>query len=312
MYAFIHIHKSGGTTIKSILRRSFGLRHFDDGPLRERSWMTAADLRRTRWIYPKLTSIAGHRVRPFTDLHEAAPGLRYFSFLRDPVKLNFSTFRALLADGRGQCGYPDSEAELRASFLRLVEEKSNWQTRRLTNTSDSDMAIQILRERVSFVGVTERFDESLVMLRRWMQDADLRIAYRPLNISDKRLERNPWASESPERLARIRDFLDHARHDARLLQAIRAANQHDLRLYDHVLNAIYPAQQTDFGSDLAAELQRFGTRQKISPIQSQDAWTGKAYRNLVVKPLAPWLFLSTAGVGQQPREGPLTPPRKAA
>ncbi len=294
MFAFVHLHKTGGTTIKSILRRSFGVHHFDDTPLAEWSRLTADDLRRIRRLYPRLKSIAGHRVRAFSDLREAAPDIRYFTFLRDPVRRTFSTFRARMADGLGLSGFPDTERQLRQSFLRMVEETANWQTRWLSDTDDAGRAIELVSERIEFVGLTERFDESLVLLRLWSGTDRLRIDYRPLNVSDQRLERDRWASAVPERLARIRRFLEQAADDAAMQSVVRAANREDLRLYEHVASVIYPAQQARWRDQLDGQLERFRIDQNASPPRHTDSWSGRAYRNLVVKPLLPWI------VGRKP------------
>jgi len=94
MYAFVHIDKTGGTTLTSILRRSFGTRHCDirlplakrrlDGP-NHRSSVEAADLIRVSSIYRDLRGISGHNVKAYSDLQAARSDIRFITILRDPV-----------------------------------------------------------------------------------------------------------------------------------------------------------------------------------------------------------------------------------
>ena len=81
MYAFIHIERTAGRTVSSILRRSFGTGHCDirlplarrrnDRPqhqLDHRVLVDAEILRRVRHVYRHLKGIAGHNVKPYGDL----------------------------------------------------------------------------------------------------------------------------------------------------------------------------------------------------------------------------------------------------
>src|SRR4051812_23107070 len=85
---FIHINKTAGRTMRYILRSSYGPRHCEAEPWAGRHGgpFSAADLRRVRRIYPDLASIAGHAVTGYADLDADEADLRYFAFLRDPLK----------------------------------------------------------------------------------------------------------------------------------------------------------------------------------------------------------------------------------
>ena len=96
MLVFVHINKTAGSTVRYILRSSYGSRHCDVEPWRGR-WdeqpFSAADLRRVRRFYPHLASIAGHRITGHVDLDDEGTKLAYFTFLRDPVALCASRFQ---------------------------------------------------------------------------------------------------------------------------------------------------------------------------------------------------------------------------
>jgi hypothetical protein len=75
LYAFTHLDKTAGRTVRAILRRSFGSSHCEirtpyarrSGDRHDRSvHVTASDLRRVRRIYRHLSGIAGHNVKPYS------------------------------------------------------------------------------------------------------------------------------------------------------------------------------------------------------------------------------------------------------
>lgn len=82
MLAFVHIVKIAGTTLNWIVRSSFGVHHVDRGPRDSAAnYFSTDDFRR----FSRVDSYAGHKVRAYDDLAEAVPGIRYYTFLREPV-----------------------------------------------------------------------------------------------------------------------------------------------------------------------------------------------------------------------------------
>ncbi len=86
MYAFIHIEKTAGSTITTILRRSFGTRHSDIrlppakrriGERDLRPCIDADDLIRAQRLYPALACIAGHNVKPYGGLGTLGTDIRF-------------------------------------------------------------------------------------------------------------------------------------------------------------------------------------------------------------------------------------------
>ena len=108
--AFVHIPKTGGTTLKHILRRSFRTRHFDGRLLdhqpalcSNRKLIGAADYRHLGWIGKRVHSFAGHGIRPYSDLADAVPQLQYYTFLRDPMRRTISAFASHQANRNAFC-----------------------------------------------------------------------------------------------------------------------------------------------------------------------------------------------------------------
>ena len=157
---FIHINKTAGTTLRYILRSSYGTRHCDvepwHGPWTDPPFSTS-DLQRVRRLYPRLASIAGHRISGHIELEEAGTDLRYVTFLREPIALCASRFQYRL----------DHRKRSDLSFEEWIQK--DWardaQTQRIGGTADANDAIAVIRRKNMFVGLTEAFDESMIVLR---------------------------------------------------------------------------------------------------------------------------------------------------
>ena len=226
MLVFVHINKTAGRTMRYILRSSYGPRHcevepwhaaFEDPPF------STEDLRRVRRIYPQLDSIAGHRIAGYVDLDETGTEFRYFTFLRDPLKTTASRFQYQV-DYRKKQGL-EFEEWIQRDWTR------NSQTKRIVGVADVGQALRVIERKEMFVGIVERFDESLVMLKE-LRANDLNISYRRVNVS----KRNTLAAQL------LSD--DHTR------QLLTDANQQDLELYGYVKEELYPRLQSEYGDSL--------------------------------------------------------------
>jgi hypothetical protein len=274
MYAFVHIEKTAGSCLVTILRRVFGARHCDIRlPLSKRRGdygdhkvcVEAADLRRVKRLYRNLRGIAGHNVKPYADLHVEYPKIQFFTVLRDPAKRFLSHF---LNRGEGN----DATAFDRWISADWVH---NWQTKMIAGEPNAAKAIGLLKSRFGFVGLTERFDESLVLLREWLEEPQFRGEYRRVNqLSDK---------------CRPRDF-DRRRRDMSYLETeetrarIRAANAEDQQVYDFVVSSVYPRQVAAYRGDLAADVYALQqSNQRTEPLV-EPLW-GNIMRNYIYKPL---------------------------
>ncbi len=171
---FLHNLKAGGTTFREILIRQYGARAVYTVGGRHR---TTGDLRRIRSLdADKVRVIQGHI--PF-GVHEL---LRrestYLTLLRDPVERIVSLYRFILSGRLSRMRRKDTVdlSSLEAFVERgALPEVDNGQTRRLSGLDPEfgrcpdgmlEVAKANLRERFSAVGLTERFDESVVLARR--------------------------------------------------------------------------------------------------------------------------------------------------
>ncbi|MGH3065774.1 MAG: hypothetical protein ACRDOF_05665 [Gaiellaceae bacterium] len=226
MLVFVHINKTAGSTVRYMLRSTYGMRHCDVEPwhgAREDPPFSVADLRLLRRLYPRLASIAGHRITGYVDLSEPGADLTYFTILRDPVKLCASRFQYHV-DHR-QKKHLVFEDWIRQEWLR------NAQTQRIAGTQRADDAIEVIAKRGMFVGLTERFDESMILLKA-LRAPGLDISYSPVNVAKK----GTLAAS----------LLD----DPRSRQALVDANEADLALYEYVSKELYPGFRREFGPGL--------------------------------------------------------------
>jgi hypothetical protein len=279
MYAFVHIERTAGSTLNAILRRSFGTGHCDirlplasrrgDRPqhqLDRRVLVDAEVLRRVRRVYRHLKGIAGHNVKPYGDLGGSSPEIRFFTFLRDPAaRLRSHFLNARLADH----GPRDFDRWIAATWVH------NWQTKMIAGEPNAQKAIELLSTRVEFVGLTERFDESVLMLGQWLQEPGFRPEYRRLNqLRDKR---------PPHEIARLqRDtrYLDADPARARIQEAIAE----DQKVYAFVAAIIFPRQLAAYHGTLKSDLQSLQQRNRCAGRLAEPIWS-RVVRNYVYKPL---------------------------
>ncbi len=233
MLVFIHMNKTGGTTVTYILRSSFGLRHCQVEPWHAR-WtgppFSTHDLQRLRRFYPNLKSIAGHRVTGYVDLQEDGTEFRYFTLMRDPLKLCASRFQYKVNVARKK----------NLVFEEWIQR--DWprshQTKWIAGVDDVAEAIRIIQDKNIFVGLTERFDESMVLLKALMAN-DLDISYKRVNVArDNTIKERLLATESNR-------------------QMLIEAQQADLELYDYVRQELYPTFQREYGPSLEADVARY-------------------------------------------------------
>lgn len=211
LLAFVHINKTAGSTMKFVLRNTFCLRHCNLFPKRYPA--DDDDLAFARRVYRfGLQCVSGHGlVGPSERIR--TPLLR-FTILRDPRERCLSHF---LHRKRG--------AALKGRTLRFVEfleDPEMWdrQTRTIAGAPDLERAKQELEE-YFFVGLTERFEESLLAFAR-LSPLPIRREYVRRHVTPNRGDRAEVLEDT---------------HASRLLQQ---ANELDQQLYDHVRDHVYP------------------------------------------------------------------------
>lgn len=240
LLAHVHISKTAGSTLNHILRSSFGARHCPVEPWDQRygdAPFSADDLRRLQRLYPRLRSVAGHRVFGYVDLSDDPNEVAYFALMRDPIKACASRFQHKVQ----RSGRPES------GFDEWIEQDwaHNRHTKAISGSDSVERAIEIIAEKRIFIGLTEHFDESLLLLKNLVAP-DLDIDYESVNVAKDK-------SVSQRLLA-----------DDRTREKIAEAQQADLELYRHVKQHLYPRYREAYGPRLDDDLARFQDAQDRS------------------------------------------------
>lgn len=258
---FVHINKTAGSTMKFVLRNSFGLRHCDtrttyaDGVFRER------DLRIARVFYPGLRSISGHWLRhPTRHLPER---VRCFTFLRDPLQRAASHFQQT---GKGPWqrrrrwrragGRPDPTFE---EFCADPEHR-NLQTRRIVGSDDAEAARREIERHYWMLGLTEAFPDSLRLIAK--------LAPYPIDLRYQRLK-----------VAKQNDVKKGLLADPATRRMLEDANAADLALYDWARTKHFPSLLADAG-DLAGFEPR-EIHETTGRVERTVRYNRLIYRNLV-------------------------------
>ncbi|MFH1104708.1 MAG: hypothetical protein V1757_07175 [Actinomycetota bacterium] len=225
----VHIHKTAGTTLAGVFKRSFGGGHCDVLPAEPGTEvLTPAGLREVRRWYPRLRSILGHGVRVYTGLEDEEPDIEYVTFLREPIVRTASHYQYDVQ--RGGVDLPFGE-------WITHDAVRDRQTRIIAGPAGTAEDAIALMPRFSFVGRADRFDESLLMMQRAVALPDIRYASKwvaPSNDIKKRLLGDPAAMES-----------------------LTAVNRNDLAVWEHFTRDVYPKQEAEYGPGLAEDLARF-------------------------------------------------------
>jgi len=251
---FVHVPKTAGTTLSWIIQRQYPADRTiiiqPEEMLRKyRDFQTLSEDARRR-----LLCIAGHI--PF-GVHRWLPqGARYITMLRDPVEwtLSFHSFvqrmpffdedpdlaafrdvRSLNIDGFVDFLIRSNMADLQTRHISGQMDLRNLLPPHEPMTSDSlDCAKRKLRADFECVGVVERFDESLLLMKRKLGWRN--IYYQRLNVSKARAGR----AELPQAT----------------LNSILECNRRDVELYDEACRLL-SAEILKAGNGFQTELRRF-------------------------------------------------------
>jgi hypothetical protein len=209
MLTFVHIQKTAGTTLKFILRNSFGFNHCDTAKIKNYPF-NQEDLNFAKRVFPKIKSIAGHNiVEPTKNLDETDYIL---TILRDPVKRCASHYQDECLRGGNTLPF---EEWIKNPYFQ------NMQVKQIAGEPDAKKAIELVKNRYFFVGLTEKFDESLKLLKL-ISPYQLKMKYR----------RKIVASSNS-----IKDELIKSEQNRKLVEKY---NDLDMELYNYVFNELYP------------------------------------------------------------------------
>jgi hypothetical protein len=220
---FLHIHKTGGTSFRSILEKNFGASCCHTNQTR-RELFTQADLEFVKKVFPRLRAITGHNLIDPLQLSVSDPF--YATFLREPVARAISHYQDSVLRGGNRASFEES--------LQNDGRLSNWHVKLMAGGENLDQAKYFL-ERCDFIGLTEKFNLSLEVFGK--------LAPCPLNLNYKRLI-----------VAKDNKIQKALLADPRMLEMARERNQLDLELYAFALNEIFPKLCRKAGVNVADKI----------------------------------------------------------
>jgi len=241
---FLHIPKTAGSTFLRILDRQYGEKqsYWLDGHDSEASINQLTMLPESKRNNIRLLS--GHM--PF-GLHTLLQGPHaYVTFLRHPVERLISHYYFVRENP-----YHYLHAHVVTSGMDLMEyvqsgispELENGQTKALSgnlgasSSDDLSLAKENLLQHFVAVGLTERFDESILLMRD-------RLNWKvPFYVSQNVTRNRPLMTDLPRRVIR----------------AVERVNELDYELYEYVAEK-HHAAITDRGAEFQAQLRAFQSR----------------------------------------------------
>jgi len=169
MIIFMHIPKTGGETLRAILRE-----HFSPDAIYIRDWPQKEDIENIRNLSSekkaRIKLYMGH-CGYYNKIHELFPdNPRYITVMREPIARVFSYYHYLLQHP-GHWLRQEAQKTGQDFFKLLVEHVQNEVTRRFQfggrNIDDAlSLAKKVFREDFLFIGLLEKFDESIIFLKR--------------------------------------------------------------------------------------------------------------------------------------------------
>jgi Galactose-3-O-sulfotransferase len=265
MLCFVHIERAGGTTLHYILRNNY----LSFLTLTPSLWsndpasvFTASDLRTLTRCLPFTRGFGGHNTRVYTD-YESVAGrpIRYVTFLREPIARYRSHFQYQVM----AMGVPWTIG----SFLDEPR-FANFMTVRIAGEQDVERAKELLRDRFAFVGLTERFDASLLLMARALGLRGFDLRYERQNVGRGRGEVASPAS---------------ATIDPELEAELRARNHLDLELYRYARDVLYPAQVARYGETLDDDVAKLRRDCQGFQFSRPRRYAWGTYRKLVYQPI---------------------------
>ena len=250
MFVFEHIPKTAGTTLKFILRNNFGMYHCDAN-LTKKDPFTKKELRLAKKIFPSIKSISGHNLKE-TTTHLNDKDHLHITVLREPVKRCLSHFQDnCLRHGN----------TLPFEEWILMDRVQNLQVKHITGEENLEKAKKILKEKFFFVGLTERFDESLQLFKA-ISPCKVNINYKKKVVASNNTIKNELLKE-PDKVELAKKY-----------------NQLDLELYQFVKEELF-TQKMNENAELIEQTEK--PREKYKSVLTLNYQMSVFYNKFIYK-----------------------------
>jgi hypothetical protein len=230
---FVHIEKAGGITLHNLFHRLYRGYVSPHPDKRFGNPWTAKHVQVLQEMLPfKITGIGGHRMRAFLD-YESVIGERvfYFTMMRNPVDryLSHLNWQKNLMN----MGWT-------IESFTSTPYNDNWQAFRIAGERNLDKAKEIMARNFGLIGMIEKYDESMVLLKAAMGDPSADFRYQEANIKnygDQVIRFDQLSQEMQEKVI--------------------ANNAIDIELYRFLKDELYPQYVRRFSADLDTEVDAY-------------------------------------------------------
>lgn len=264
IYLFIHIDKTAGRSFNFILRRNFGKDMVALYNLRRRRFLTEPEMKAISTLYPRVRCVASHHLScPIPQPEDENVEYRIIAFLRDPADRALSTYFFQAGHRNRRKGRDFHMPRLREHMKRINDDEyrassgkwasfTNFQTYFLDRNYDVERAKRRMSHDLFFVGVTERFEESLVLLRRRfeLEGINFRIHYIPRNVGGR---------------LNAREYLT-----PEVYEVVMAMNEKDRELHEYA-NHLLDREIAGYGEGFQSDVKAFKHRQRWLRLLSRPA-----------------------------------------
>lgn len=276
---FLHIPKTAGTTLHRIIERQYRPGELYSPGLTEGHGVgelaKLSDERRA-----EIRMFRGH-MGFGVDKHLPVPST-YMTILREPIDRVISYYYFIrrtpghylhdfVTSGESDLkAFIDSEAHVMTDNAQTRVLSGVWHGPRFGGCTDEmlETAKRNLRDRFAVVGLTERFDETLLLMKKAFGWGN--VFYTRQNVSSQRPRREELAPET--------------------LQAIASTNQLDIALYRYATD-LFEEQVVRYGSSFGAEVKAFRLINELLGVFIRGYWrTRKVSLRVFVRRCVDGLF----------------------
>ena len=178
LFCFVHIQKCGGTTLNTLLRRNFGLRHVDLIPVSRLAVLASGnDIKHAMRVYPRAFSFAGHSLRPFGDFGAFRERMVFYTLLRDPVQRFISDYHE-----------HRRHFDMSLPFETWAAETTNsdWQVNALSRSGNLEEAKEVLATQFALFDLVENYPRFVTSLSSLMAPHRLSAWYEKKNVGTEK------------------------------------------------------------------------------------------------------------------------------
>ncbi len=233
MIIFYHMIKTAGMTFSYILRNNFGVNYSLVNPIKKNidkygeMIFTNDDLKIYLKLNPRLIAISGHYIRPYS-LKKISGNDIAITFVRDPINRFLSGYNFGIEKGNFNVSLEE--------WINNPQQK-NYQTKFIAGEENLEKAKNICKNIINFVGISEKFDISLLLLKNIYLE-NLNVYYQKKNVTNKKL-------------IKIEDLSE------KTLRKIKYINELDLELYHFINEEIFKNYLKNYSGDLRSDLLEF-------------------------------------------------------